>query len=214
MKRTKLQKFTELKSFDNVLEYTSSAFIKNVEKLLSSNNYICLELGCGNGDFSIELAKQNPDKLYIGIDIQGERLWYGSKRATAEKITNVFFIRMFIDSIDELIPTKSINEIWITFPDPYSKKSKANKRLTSQNFLDKYKKILKQNGVINFKTDDKDLFEFTIEEAKSCSWTIVELIEDVHNMNTKATSLEIKTKFEQKWIELGKKIYYLKFTSV
>ena len=120
---------------------------------------------------------------------------------------------MFIDSIDEFVPKHSIDEIWITFPDPYPKKSKAQKRLTSNRFLEKYKKIMKDKGNINFKTDDNELFKFTLDELKNNGWKILSSIEDVHTAQHNISELNICTKFENKWINLGKKIFFLRFTS-
>ncbi|GAB4285233.1 MAG: tRNA (guanosine(46)-N7)-methyltransferase TrmB [Candidatus Dojkabacteria bacterium] len=215
MKLSKLEKFKEFSSFPNSLEYTDASLNCQIEKWFLDFETVILELGCGKGDYALELAKRYPNILFIGIDIQGERLWRGAKNALEEKIDNARFLRCYIDHIDKIIPGKSVHEIWITFPDPFPKDKRAKKRLTHNNFLEKYRVILKDRGLLHLKTDDEGLFNFSTNQIKASKFfNIRNAIKDIYNTNLE--SLEnrddvesIQTTFEKKWLNKGSKINYL-----
>ncbi len=224
--RNKLQKFAELLSFPNAFEN----FDPNNKILIGENgeevnilngwnkfyfknkNPIVLELACGRGEYSLELARRNKDINYIGVDIKGARIWKGAKIAIEENIDNIAFLRTRIEQISDYFNKSEVDEIWITFPDPFLKKSKSNRRLTSPFFLDKYRNILKESGIVNLKTDSPELYEFTMEilnNDERCK--ILYQNEDIYKSPLEFSELDIKTYYEKKHLEDNRKIKYVRF---
>jgi len=201
MPRKKLTRFKELKSFENVFEDPIEF------KKLKIDSPIILELACGKAYYTTELAKLHPNKFFIGVDKKGDRIWVGAKIAQEENLTNTAFIRDHIERTPEYLDKNSVDEIWITFPDPFPKKSNLNKRLTSPNFLEKYKQILKPGGKIHLKTDSKKLFDYTRKHV-----TPIEILKDIYSLEDIPTKLQIQTPFEKKHLNKGRKIYYMCFT--
>ena len=155
MGRNKKKKFKEMKSFSNVYQWNDEGFKDDVLKFFKKEKNIVFELGCGKGEYTVSLAKKFPNTLFVGVDIQGERIWRGAKYALESGLGNVYFFRMQIGNLLEYIPKSSVNEIWLTFPDPFLKDRDSKKRLTSHRFLEMYKYILRKNGIIHLKTDSK-----------------------------------------------------------
>lgn len=211
MARKKLKRFNELKTFKNVIHWEQPHTRRYVRKIFRKYDKRILELACGKGEYTIGLARRNPDTLHLGIDIQGERIWTGAKIALEEELENVYFLRTQIDILDKYIPRKSVDEIWITFPDPFLKDRLERKRLTSKKFLKIYKKILKRDGIIHLKTDSKELFDFTINTANEFKYEILENIWDIYSGQEIPSILDLKTTFEKKHLKNGKKIGYLRF---
>jgi tRNA (guanine-N7-)-methyltransferase len=209
--RSKKKKFEELKTFNNVFEWNTKGVKKELKKLLKQNKEVVLELGCGKGEYTVELAKRYPEKIFIGVDIQGERIWKGAKQAIEENIPNAYFLRTQVENIPEYIPKKRVEEIWLTFPDPFPKDRKAKKRLTSPRFLDMYKKILKKGGVVNLKTDSQGLYEYTLEQREERRLKILENQRDIYGEGDIKDITDIQTTFEKKHLEKGKTIKYLRF---
>lgn len=209
--RNKQSKFAEVNSFPHVFQWNIGNPKKDIKKLFKKNKQRTLELACGKGEYTVELSKMYPNKIFIGVDIQGERIWKGAKDSLEQNLTNAYFLRTQIEVLDQYIPRKSIDEIWITFPDPFLRDRQAKKRLTSPNFLKIYKKILKKNGVVNLKTDSPELYKYTLEVLKDLKLEILENIQDIYSNPEIKEELKIKTTFEKKHLEHGKKIYYLKF---
>ncbi|MDQ5938608.1 MAG: tRNA (guanine-N7-)-methyltransferase [Patescibacteria group bacterium] len=210
MSRQKLKKFADLKSFDNVLEFGDHKFEQKLKKFIQSADKVILELGCGKGEYSLALAEKNPEYKYLALDIQGERLWHGAKEAMNKKLNNLLFIRFHADFLEKIFLKASIDEIWITFPDPYPRKKQAKKRLVSAQFLKKYQIMLKDKGLIHLKTDDKKLFNFAIKSAKEQNFKISKQIVDIYKQKNLKSELKIKTYFEEKHLLAKKRIHYLK----
>lgn len=210
MARKKLQRFAQLGKFDNVVQCQQFRAASLFKKMLDKNRRLILELGCGKGDYSLALAKMYFGSQIVGIDIQGERLWYGALRAKQNKISNVIWLRIAAEDLLKYFHRHSVAEIWITFPDPYPKKSQIKKRLTSSNFLQIYKKILKPNGLIHLKTDDIDLFNYSLDSIKKVGGKILELITDIYQKEKLDKMLKIQTDFEKKHLKSGKTINYIK----
>ena len=218
MAKNKLQRFAELKTFYNVHEFLfterdhdfklkgtwNSEFFKN-------ENPIVLELGCGKGEYSIGLGENYPDKNFIGIDIKGARIWRGSKNAQEKNLRNVAFLRTQIEYIERCFSTDEVSEIWITFPDPQPNKEK--KRLTHSIFLNRYKNVLKPNGIIHLKTDSAELYEFTLEVIEENKLKLLDSTNDLYGspVPEREEVKEIKTHYEKLFTAKGKKITYLKF---
>ena len=200
-----------MKSFSNVLEWNNDNTKKKVREIIGQYEKVILELACGKGEYALHLGKNNRDTLVIGIDIQGERIWKGAKDALENNLPNVYFLRIQIQNILEYIPKNSINEIWITFPDPFPRERDIKRRLTSPRFIDMYKDILKEDGVIHLKTDSDELYEYTLEVIEDMKLKVLKNISDIYSNGDIPNLTDIQTTFEKKHLEDGRKIKYLKF---
>ena len=176
-----------------------------------NNNPITLELACGGGEYTINLAKENPTRNFIGVDIKGARIWKGAQGVLEEKLPNVAFLRTRIEVIEYFFDAQEIEQIWITFPDPHLREAKAQKRLTSDRFLAIYRKFLQSNGIIRLKTDDPTLYEFTVETANNSPLVdLLESYDDIYSLPALPNEdLEIKTYYEGMHLGKGKTIKYV-----
>jgi tRNA (guanine-N7-)-methyltransferase len=215
--KNKRQRIRDIARFSNVFEYTDfdeNSLPKGNWKsgIFKNQKPITLELACGKGEYTVNLARKYPDRNFIGIDIKGPRIWLGAKTALEESLENVRFIRMFIDHLENYFGKDEVDEIWITFPDPYlRKKSKWSKRLTSSKFLNIYRKLLKTGGIIHLKTDSEVLFNYTLETIKQENGTIVKKSGNVHKEMPDDDLLSIRTYYEKMHLKEGKTIYYVAF---
>jgi len=164
--KDKLRRFAEIDTFSNVLQLDAGKEFKGKWSgdFFKNNNPLVLELACGKGEYTVNLATMFPDKNFIGIDYKGNRIWRGAKTALEEGVSNVGFLRIQIESILDYFAVGEVDEIWITFPDPQPQISREKKRLTSSRFLDMYKVIVRPGGFINLKTDNDDLHAYTAEK--------------------------------------------------
>lgn len=217
MSKGKLQKFAEMKSFPNVVQPAFSDVFHKDFKLKGQWNSgffkkefpLTLELGCGRGEYTVEMGRMFPEQNFIGIDIKGARIWKGAKAALDNQMENVGFIRTRIDFVNSFFSENEVSEIWITFPDPQPKK--IRKRLTSAKFLNLYKNFLKADGIIHLKTDNHYLYEYTLELAQHNKLIVDYATENIYDMNIIDDVLNIKTYYEEMWLEDGLDIHYLKF---
>ena len=175
-------------------------------------NPIVLELGCGRGEYTVELAARYPEKNFIGIDWKGARLWRGAKTSHVNEMKNVAFLRIQIQSIERFFAKNEVSEIWITFPDPQPQKSRERKRLTSMRFLSMYQKFLAPAGFIHLKTDNLGLHDYTVDLVSDRRFKIHLATNDLYNSPHADEVLSIKTTYEKIFLERGSKICYLKFT--
>ncbi|MEO6453805.1 MAG: tRNA (guanosine(46)-N7)-methyltransferase TrmB [Ginsengibacter sp.] len=211
MGQKKLIRFNEINSFPNVLQYPLD--IKGKWKYFFKNkNPLILELACGKGEYTVGLALIYPAKNYIGADIKGNRLWVGAKNCLDKKITNAAFLRTQIEKINNYFEPAEVDEIWITFPDPQLRKSKAKKRLTHPRFLRLYHQILRPGGFIHLKTDSPDLYQFTKLVINTYKLNIVEDNPDVYSTKSLTPELNIHTHYEGLNIAKSNRIFYLCFT--
>ena len=221
-KKNKLQKFEENKSFENLFQYSFERIMaegfplrsKWNEEFFHNANSIVLELGCGKGEYTVGLAKAHPEINYIGIDIKGARMWRGLTQAREAGLANVAFIRTRIDQIEHFFGQDEVDEIWVTFPDPHPGEGERNARhrLTSPEFLERYRKIVKPNGILNLKTDSPIMYEFTLHEV--IEKQNLPLLYATDNLYANDDDLEVKTIrtfYEQMWLDQGLTIKYLKF---
>jgi tRNA (guanine-N7-)-methyltransferase len=211
MAQKKLARFHEISTFKNVLQYPDDIAGK-WKDFFGNNHPIVLELACGKGEYTVQLAKRNPVKNYIGVDIKGNRLWVGAKETIRDGITNAAFLRTQIDKIEQYFIPGEIEEIWLTFPDPHLRRSKAKKRLTHPKFLRLYKNILKAGGAIHLKTDSPDLYQFTKTVIELYHLNIFEDMDDVYSANAISEELKIPTYYESLDISKSNKIFYLRFS--
>ncbi len=218
--KNKLKRFKENETFSNVIQPTREEVLNNTLELkgnwnrdfFKNDNPIVLELGCGKGEYSVNLAKMFPEKNFLGIDIKGARFWRGAKTALEEKIDNVGFLRTQIELVDFIFDENEIDEIWITFPDPQIKYTRTKHRMTNPDFLNKYKKILKPNGVVHLKTDSEYMHGYTLGLLQGLGLDIEYAHHDVYGTtNAPKEVTGIQTYYESQYLAINKKITYLRF---
>ncbi len=217
--KNKLKRFKENETFKNVLQpsrvdVSGGKFpLRGRWKDHFGNNHpIVLELGCGKGEYTVGLARLQPDKNFIGIDIKGARFWRGAKTALEEGLDNVAFLRSQIELVDLLFAANEISEIWITFPDPQIKYKRTKHRMTNMHFLDKYKKVICPDGPVHLKTDSEFMHGYTLGLLHGLDMNIIYANHDVYkNEGSPKEVLEIQTFYEQQYLEKGKPITYIQF---
>ena len=216
--KNKLKRFRENETFPNVIQPTREEVIEgfplkgNWQTHFNNNNPIILELGCGKGEYTIALARKNPNINYIGIDIKGARFWRGAKTALQENLSNVAFIRTQIELIDLLFNKNEVTEIWITFPDPQIKYTRTKHRLTNQEFLKKYHYILKTEGLVNLKTDSEFMHGYTLGLLHGEGHEILYAHHDIYNnSHSPEEVVTTQTFYESQYLAKDKPITYIKF---
>lgn len=216
--KNKLKRFKENETFPNVIqptrqEVTDGFSLKgNWKTHFKNENPIVLELGCGKGEYTVGLAKRNPGKNFIGIDIKGARFWRGAKTALEEDLPNVAFLRTQIELVDLLFGKDEVTEIWITFPDPQIKYKRTKHRMTNAAFLEKYRHILKPNGLVHLKTDSEFMHGYTLGLLHGLGLEVIYANHDVYkNEGSPKDVLDIQTFYENQYLEKGKPITYIQF---
>ena len=221
MGKGKLAKFADMASYENVFQYPFSV-VEHVpfemkghwrEQYFHNQNPIVLELGCGKGEYTVELAKLYPDWNFIGVDIKGARMWTGATQALREGLKNVAFLRTNIEIIERFFAEDEVQEIWLTFSDPQMKNPR--KRLTSTYFMNRYRRFLIDGGIIHLKTDSNFLFTYTTYMVEHNHLPVIERTEDLYQSSdlSPLTShlLNIQTYYESMWIARGLNIKYMKW---
>jgi tRNA (guanine-N7-)-methyltransferase len=206
----KLIRFEAIRHFENVQEYPQGMQGKWYE-FFKNNHPITLELACGKGEYAVGLGTMYPDRNFIGIDLKGNRIWLGAKTALDNGLKNVAFIRSLIDKVGDYFEPGEVAEIWVTFPDPQLRGSKAKKRLTHPKFLRLYQAILVKDGLVNLKTDSPDLYHFTKTVINLFGFTVLEDTDHVHALPVIKPELLIKTHYEGLDIAKSNRIHYLRF---
>ena len=222
MSKGKLAKFADMERYENVFQYPYSV-VDNVpfdmkghwrEEYFKNNNPIVLELGCGKGEYTVELARLYPDVNFIGVDIKGARMWTGATLALNDGLKNVAFLRTNIEIIDRFFAHNEVHEIWLTFSDPQMKNPR--KRLTSTYFMERYRRFLVDGGTVHLKTDSNFLFTYTSYMVDTNNLPLIFRTEDLYHQDglddeTKKI-LSIQTYYERMWLERGLNIKYQKFS--
>ena len=219
MGKNKIKRFAENETFRNMIQpATEEALNKNYPlkgnwntRFFTKPNPIVLELGCGKGEYTVELARKFPSVNFLGVDIKGARMWRGAKTAIEENLTNAGFLRTRIELISSFFEKGEVSEIWCTFPDPQLKSRRAKKRLTSAGFLSNYQKFLKDNGFVHLKTDSIELYTYTLELVKFNNLQIEISTTNLYQDLKGDDILSIRTHYEQGYLDQGKTINYLKF---
>lgn len=217
MGKHKLARFAENLTFPNLfqvsfeqLEEKGFEWKGRWNEFFGNDNPIVLELGCGKGEYTIALARENSNRNHIGVDIKGARLWRGAKTSNEEKMGNVAFLRTRIEMIDQFFAPDEVSEIWITFPDPQPKK--PMKRLTSERFLSLYRHFLKSGGPVHLKTDSRELYDYTMEEVIAPAHYEVEATTaDLYASGHSGMATAVQTFYESMFLKEGKPITYIKF---
>jgi len=210
MGHKKLIRFEAIKTFSNVLEYPQGMKGK-WHDFFKNNHPITLELACGKGEYAVGLGRLYPEKNFIGIDIKGNRIWRGAKTAIEEGLQNVAFIRSHIDKVTDYFDKNEVDEIWITFPDPQLRDSRAKKRLTYSRFLRLYQQFLKPGGLVHLKTDSPDLYQFTKTVINLFDLELLVDHDDAYAQSVISKELQIKTHYEALDIAQSNRIHYLQF---
>jgi len=216
--KNKQKRFKENETFRNVIQPTREEVINNFSfkgkwhSFFKNDNPIVLELGCGKGEYTIALARKNPDKNYIGIDIKGARFWRGAKTAIEENLDNVAFVRTQIELVDFIFAKNELSEIWITFPDPQIKYQRTKHRMTNPSFLKRYHQVLKDDGLINLKTDSEFMHGYTLGLLQGAGHEILYANHNVyHNEGAPKEVTETQTFYENQYLEVDKAITYILF---
>lgn len=223
MARKKAHRYNEVETFPNVIKIYpgDESVFEKMEKLRQAiagfEDNIILELGCGKGEYTLGLARKHPDRYVIGIDVKSDRIWRGAKNASEEGLYNVFFARIRIESIPDFFHENTVDEIWIPFPDPQTGESSGNarKRLTSERFMDIYRKILKPGGSVHLKTDDDGLYHYSRDVIAATGACLLSHTEDLYSCecpDLPECSTAIQTTFEKKYLGKSRKIKYINFS--
>lgn len=219
MTKCKLMRFAELSSFENVFQPKQNDLMRDdfIYKgnwsagFFKNHNPIILELGCGKGEYTTSLAEKYPSINFIGVDIKGDRIWRGGKTSAEKALKNVAFVRSQIEFITCIFGFNEVSEIWITFPDPQPNKPVIKKRLTSPQFLERYREILIPGSIIHLKTDNEMFFDYTLKVINDSNHRLLFSTKDLYNSGSTDDILSVKTFYEQKFIGQGMPICYLKF---
>jgi tRNA (guanine-N7-)-methyltransferase len=217
--KNKLARWNELDSFDNVIQPEIGEVAgkdhpikgKWKEEIFRNQNPVVLELGCGKGEYTVGLASRFLNKNFIGVDIKGARMWRGAKTSNEQKLSNVAFLRTRIEFITSFFIPDEVDEIWITFPDPHPGRSNSNKRLTSPWFLNSYRRLLKNGGLIHLKTDNIELYNYTRAVVKINNLETEFTTTDLYSENLSDDILSIRTHYETIFLKSGLKINYTCF---
>ncbi|MCF8713910.1 tRNA (guanosine(46)-N7)-methyltransferase TrmB [Joostella atrarenae] len=218
--KNKLKRFKENETFSNVFQPTRDELVtkgfdlkgKWNKEFFKNNNPIVLELGCGKGEYTVNLAQRNPNKNYIGVDIKGARFWRGAKTSVEENLNNVAFIRTQIELIEYLFAENEIDEIWITFPDPQIKYKRTKHRLTNADFLTRYNKVLNKDGIVHLKTDSEFMHGYTLGLLHGLGYEVLYANHHIYkNEGSPEEVTSIQTFYEKQYLEKDKPITYIKF---
>lgn len=217
MAKHKLARFAENETFQNLFQHTEYDRVgvsfplrgRWNEDYFHNNNPITLELGCGKGEYTIAMAKRYPNRNFIGVDRKGARLWRGCKDAIEQELPNVAFLRISIDNVGYYFDQGEVEEIWVTFPDPQLKHER--KRLVSPRFVEYYLNIFPASGgVLNLKTDSRELYEYVIQTAPGERWEMLANVEDVYAEECDSLLTEVQTFYERMWLKEGRTISYVR----
>lgn len=213
MGRKKLQRYQEVKTLEQYYDLLTAPKQHWNEWAFKQSQEIVLELGCGYGEYVVNMAKRYPNKNYVGVDVKAERMYIGLKDVHSENLKNASFLRAPIQFLPDFFAEGEVDELWITFPDPFLKEKKHRRRLTSAYFLGVYRQFLKNGGIINFKTDCDPLFDYT-EEVFAEQGDSIEILYQTKDLYAEPDAKEewlIPTRYEKKFREQGVPIKFVQF---
>ena len=211
MPKKKLLRFNEMLTFPHVIQMMTDLKGHWNSEFFHNDNEITLELACGKGEYTVNLAQLHRHRNFVGVDLKGARIWSGAKAALILNLKNVAFLRMPIERIADCFGNNEVSEIWITFPDPYLSQCRAKKRLTSPDFISLYRRILRPGGLIHLKTDEPNLFAYTQKVITNNSCVLVDKIDDVYSSESIPDILKIQTAYEKRHLADNRTIRYLSF---
>lgn len=218
MAKKKLERYEGIHSFPNVI-YTQIVDAENRivdrswdERAFEKEQETVVEIGCGRGEYCIDLARRNPHKNYVGIDLKSDRLYIGAKKAMEEGLTNVMFVRIRVEFLVPFLNGQRLSEAWITFPDPYNRTTNGHKRLTAGRFLNVYRQILEPGALLHLKTDDPTLYEFSLESLNENGADTLFHTNDLYSTtNELGDATAVQTTYEKRYIKEGRRIKYIRF---
>lgn len=217
-KKRKLMRFAETHNFPHFFQISYEEALQGFQfrgnwkgHFFKNENPIVLELGCGKGEYTVGLARKYPQLNFIGIDVKGARMWKGARTSFDEKLPNVAFLRTRIELIDLYFGSEEVSEIWITFPDPHLRQSRARKRLTHPNFLNRYRTFLVKDHIIHLKTDSPELYQFTMDVIRFNNFYLDFQTADLYHQKMDEEATAIQTYYEKIWLEAGLNIHYIRF---
>ena len=210
-RKRKLYKFAVFQNMTNCYDDRSWPNVK--EQIVDGGQPLTIEVGAGTALFLTELAHRHPDRQFIAIDRKSDRLYKGAKLANELGLTNIVYLWSNARHLTSLLPGNSVSEIWLTFPDPWPQESNIKHRLTNQQFLAQYHELLTADGVLNFKTDNRELFDWSVTQFNDQQWQIAHLTHDLHDDKEVSDDAKIMTTYEERYVGEGRKICYLKATS-
>lgn len=178
----------------------------NWKEIFGNSHPIRIEIGMGKGRFIMDLARMNPDINYVGIEKYSSVLLRGIQKMELDPLPNLFFIRMEAEEITTVFGKAEVDRIYLNFSDPWPKDRHAKRRLPSREFLHRYDEILVSDGVIEFKTDNRDLFRFALEELEPAGWHLDQVTEDLHH-NEEMMQGNVMTEYEERFSSIGNPIY-------
>jgi tRNA (guanine-N7-)-methyltransferase len=209
MARTKLKRLLKLSELPNIFSVKNPDVKELLKRYFINDKLFTLEIGCGHGDYSVELAQKYPERNFVGIDVKGARIYKGATFALELKLANVAFVLTKAENLNEIFEPKSIEEIYIPFPEPHQKRSNHDRRLISLAFIKLYKELLVDSGQLHFKTDNPELYEYAVKNIMESNGMILQKTEDFHNCNNAKVNYGILTTFEKHYIMKSKKIKYI-----
>jgi tRNA (guanine-N7-)-methyltransferase len=212
--KDKIRRFAEIDTFSNVFQMDGGKPLKGkwATDFFKNNNPVVVELACGKGEYTVNLAQMFPEKNFIGVDYKGNRIWRGAKTALEDGVNNVAFLRIQIENLIEYFNESEVDEIWITFPDPQPQLSREKKRLTADRFLNMYRQILRPGGYINLKTDNDGFYAYTAEKVAELDLNLHIKTDNLYHSEYADAVLSIKTYYEKKYLLHNKNINYIKFS--
>jgi len=217
--KNKLRRFAELETMERVFQPGTG--FKDTDyplkgkwrkEVFHNSNPLVLEVGCGRGEYTVNMAKMFPGTNFIGLDKKGARLWKGAKTSNEENILNAAFLRTQTEHLSSYFNPGELNEIWITFPDPQPQKTRENTRMTSSRFLEIYRQLLSANGLVHLKTDSVGLFDYTLEKIREFGVLIHDCTHDLYSRENNNQVLHIKTTYENRFLAEGLGICYVRFS--
>ncbi|MCB0279276.1 MAG: tRNA (guanosine(46)-N7)-methyltransferase TrmB [Calditrichaeota bacterium] len=213
MPKQKLRQYADIREFGNVFEFDDASIEtvqKNWKSFFQNERPLILELACGKGDYTLNLAREFPDKNFIGVDIKGARLWKAAKTATEGGLKNVCFLRCEIERLIDYFQTETLSEIWITFPDPFLRGSQQNKRLTAPRFMEQYERLLTRNSSLHIKTDSMELYQFSLLRLNERNWQIRKQSDNIYaDFTEDDLCCRIQTAYEKRYLAEGRTIKYI-----
>lgn len=221
MAKKKLKKFAELNTFPNVIQPVSPVQADHFilrgnwkESFFHNDAPLILEIGCGRGEYTVALGRKYPDQNFIGIDIKGDRMWTGARTALEEGLSNIAFLRIQAQHINTFFGPGEVQGIWLTFPDPHARESRKNKRLSSAEFLQRYRNILSPGSPIHLKTDNARLYQYTRQVISEGNHHLLHATDNLYGENPPEEDLikDIQTRYEKMFLEKNMPIHYIKWS--
>jgi len=211
MARTKQKRLAKVKELPNVFSFRDPDVKETILNFYKSSRRVTIEIGCGHGDYSIELARTFPDRNFIGVDVKGARIFNGAMKTFEQNLKNVAFLIAKAEELNEIFQPKSVEEIFIPFPDPHFRRANQNRRLISNYFLNMYKQLLSDDGSIHFKTDNQELFEYATKTISDFGCKIIYSSEHLYEDGKVEFHSNVITMFEKHYIKEGRRIKYICF---